>query len=214
LANSLLILANILVFLGSWLTGWQSPVGPESGLFSIVLYGFCHVSFWHLLINMWTLWVFGNPVNRRLGNGYYLLAYLGTIVALGVLARVCYFGNVIGASGGIFAVMTISMFLMPAARLVLAYWAIFPFSLIPALLRRPRYGIFWFIYGGTCRVKMLWCLALIVLLELLSLFVSFFTPYSSVWNFGHLLGVFCGVAIVLMLPTQITMKYRVATDVL
>ena len=45
-----------------------------------MLYGFSHASFWHLLFNMWALWVFGNPVNRRLGNGYYLLAYLGTIV--------------------------------------------------------------------------------------------------------------------------------------
>ncbi|HUG70887.1 MAG TPA: rhomboid family intramembrane serine protease [Pirellulaceae bacterium] len=211
-ANALLIIANVVMFVIIRLTGWCWPVGPGSGLLSIVLYGFCHVSFWHLLINMWTLWVFGNPVNRRLGNGCYLLAYLGTIVALGMLARICYFGDVLGASGGIFAVIAIAMFLLPAARLVLCYWAIFPFSLVPAVIRPPKYGISWFIYAGTCRVKMLWCLALVVLLELISLFVAIWSAYATVWNLGHLLGMLCGVAVVLMLPSRITMRTRAAFD--
>lgn len=209
-ANVLLIVANVLMYLFGWLTGWCWPVGPGSGPFSVLSYGFCHAGFWHLLFNMWSLWVFGNPVNRRLGNEFYLLAYLGTVLFLGVFARLFYHGLVIGASGGVFAVIAISLLLMPAARLVVAYWAIFPFSLIPALIRRPRYGIFWFIDGGSCEVKMLWCLALIVFLELYSLVCSFFTPYASVWNVGHLLGFLCGAAIVLMLPTRITMKRTVA----
>jgi len=206
--NVLLILANVVMFAITRLTGWYWPVGPGSGPFSILLYGFCHVGFWHLVFNMWALWVFGNPVNRRLGNSYYLLAYLGTIVVLGLIARICYFGPVIGASGGIFAVVAIAMLLMPGARLLICYWVIFPLSLIPALLRPPRYGIFWFIYGGTCRVKMLWCLVLMVFLELWSLFWSFFSPHASVWNLGHLLGILCGVAIVLMLPDRITLTAR------
>jgi membrane associated rhomboid family serine protease len=211
-ANWLLIAANIVMFAITWLTGWVWAVGPGTGLLSILLYGFCHAGMWHLVLNMWTLWVFGNVVNRRLGNYYYLCAYLGSVLVLGIIARVFYFGHVIGASGGIFAIITIALFLFPAARLVLAYWAIFPFSLIPALLRRPKYGIFWFVYGGMCRVKMIWCLALIVVLELCSLIGSLWSPYSSVWNVGHLLGVLCGVAIVLVLPDRITMRRRVMAD--
>jgi membrane associated rhomboid family serine protease len=211
-ANVLLILANVLMFVIMRLTGWCWPVGPGSGLFSILSYGFCHVGFWHLVFNMWTLWVFGNPVNRRLGNDYYLLAYLGTIVVLGIFARVCYFGDVIGASGGIFAIIAIAMFLLPGSRLLICYWVIFPFSLIPALIRPPRYGIFWFIYGGTCRVKMLWCLALIVFLELCSLFWSLWSSHASAWNLGHLLGFLCGAIVVLTLPDRITLQARAVTS--
>ncbi|HTN74107.1 MAG TPA: rhomboid family intramembrane serine protease, partial [Pirellulaceae bacterium] len=87
LANYCLIAANLLV----WLIGWQWIVGRDllgvrSGPFSILMYGFSHAGFWHLICNMWILWVFGNAVNRRLGHAYYLAAYAGSIVILGLFA--------------------------------------------------------------------------------------------------------------------------------
>ena len=83
-ANLVLIAANVMLFLcgGFW------PVSHGSGPLSILLYGFSHAGPWHLLVNMWALWIFGNPVNRRVGHGYYLAIYLGTILALGLVARV------------------------------------------------------------------------------------------------------------------------------
>ncbi|MGH7192962.1 MAG: rhomboid family intramembrane serine protease, partial [Candidatus Saccharimonadales bacterium] len=63
LANSVLVAINILVFCLGLSTSWA--VGPGTGLFSIVGYGFAHASVWHLAGNMWVLLVFGNPVNRR-----------------------------------------------------------------------------------------------------------------------------------------------------
>ncbi len=208
LANSFLIALNVLSFALMRLFGWCWPVGPGTGIFSIVLYGFSHVGFWHLLFNMWALWVFGNPVNRRLGNVFYLLAYLGTILILGLVARICYFGPVVGASGGIFAVITIAAMLMPSALLVVAYGALFPLTLLIGLIRKPKYGIYWFICGGQFRLRALWCLVFIPLLIIVSMSWALWTGFGSAWNLGHLLGMVCGVVVVLLLPTRISMKKR------
>ncbi len=207
IANLLLIALNVLSFLCLCLFDWWWPVGPRTGLLSPLLYGFTHVSFWHLLFNMWALWVFGNPVNRRLGNVFYLLTYLGTVLALGILARICCYGNVVGASGAIFAVIAIAALLMPAGLLTIGYGAIFPVSLLIGLLRKPKYGIYWFLCGGEFSVRAFWCLVFIPILEIPTVFFALWYG-GSVWNLGHLLGMVCGVIAVLLLPTRITMKNR------
>ena len=209
-ANLGLIAANVLMYVLARLFGWCWVVGPGTSLLSVLLYGFSHWGFWHLLLNMWVLWVFGNPVNRRLGNGYYLLAYLGTIIGLGLFARICYGGSVLGASGGIFAVIMIALILMPSAILWIGYVAVFPLTLLIGLLRKPRYGIYWFVRGGELELKAVWCLLLIPLMEAFSLFCSYWSGFGNVFYLGHLLGMLCGVAIVLMLPTRITMGRRAA----
>jgi membrane associated rhomboid family serine protease len=205
-ANLLLIAANVVLF-G---LGWCWAVGPGSGVLSVVMYGFCHAGFWHLVFNMWFLWVFGNPVNRRIGNGYYLLAYLGTTVALGILVRLFLHVNLVGSSGAIFAVVIVALILIPSGLLQVAYLLLFPLSVIPGLLRPPKYWLHWFIRWGVVSVPAVWCLVLVPLLELWSLF-------WNGWGWGtvaHLLGMVCGVAVVLMLPTRITMPGRAAAGVL
>ena len=203
-ANALLIAVNVIVF-G---LGWCWAVGPGTGLVSVLMYGFSHVSFWHLVLNMWLLWVFGNPVNRRLGNGRYLAAYLGTILVLGLLARLFLRVGLVGSSGAIFAVMTIAFILIPAGSLEIAYLALFPLTILMGLVRLPKYWLYWFIRWGVFSIRALWCLVLIPLLELWSLF-------WNGWSWGtvaHLLGMVCGVAIVLMLPTRISMPGRSTAD--
>ncbi len=201
-ANFTLVLANVLVYL----VGWSWPTGPGAGLLSLLLYGFCHFGFWHLVLNMWVLWVFGSSVNRRLGNGLYLLVYLGCLLAVGVFARLIVPIGMVGASGAVFAVITIALILMPAATIEFAYLALFPVTLLVALFRRPKYELNWILSWGTSFVPAWWCLLLIPLMELYSVF-------WRAWSFGwiscwtptaHLLGVACGVAAVLMLPARIT----------
>ena len=97
---------------------------------------------------MWFLWLFGNPVNRRLGNRYYLLSYLGTILALGMFAWLFAPGLLLGSSGGIFAVMFLFMMLMPRAGVQVGYVALFPFSLLVGLFSRPKNWVFWFLRLG------------------------------------------------------------------
>jgi membrane associated rhomboid family serine protease len=203
-ANYFLIGLNVVLFL----LGWQWAVGPGTGLLSVLLYGFSHVGFWHLLINMWMLWVFGNPANRRIGNGYYLMAYLGTILVLGLLAKLATGVCLAGSSGAIFAVMVIALMLMPAALIEVGYMVLFPLSLIVGLFSRPKYGLYWFIRAGTFGIKAVWCLALIPLLELW----AFIWSGWSFTNLAHLLGMVCGLVVVLMLPAQISMGRRTAAE--
>jgi membrane associated rhomboid family serine protease len=180
--------------------------GPGTGALGVVLYGFSHAGMWHLVFNMWALWLFGNPVNRRLGNGYYLAAYLGSIVCLGLLARLFFREGVLGASGGVFAVIAMALLLLPAARLTVAYGAIFPLSLLLCLFRKPRYGIEWFVCGGTWSIQCLWCLFLIPVIQVASMCWMWLIGYGGVWSLGHLLGMLCGVAVVLLLPKRISMR--------
>jgi membrane associated rhomboid family serine protease len=202
LANSVLIALNVLVYALGLAEGWQ--VGRERGVLSIVTYAFAHANAYHLIGNMWVLWVFGNPVNRRLGNGYYALAYLGTAVTLGVFAWLFCTGGLLGASGAIFGVLAIAMLLMPAARIEVGYVALFPLTLLLGLLWRPRTWLFWLIRWDKFDLWALWGLVLVPLLEIEGL-------WWCGWNWtnlGHLLGFLCGVVVVLLLPTEISMNRR------
>jgi membrane associated rhomboid family serine protease len=186
------------VFGGCW------PVGPGTGPLSILLYAFSHACFWHLALNMWTLWVFGNPVNRRLGNGPFLLAYLGSAVALGLFARLLMPVAMVGSSGAVFSVIAIALVLMPAAVLELACLAMFPLTIVVGLLSRPAHWLHWLVRGAIHRVAALWALALIAILQI----ALFFWYHWSATHLAHLLGMLCGLAVVLLLPTRITMGRR------
>ena len=207
-ANALLIALNVLAYvLFGWL-GWDLSVGRGSNLLTIVTYGFAHEDPWHLVINMWFLWSFGNPVNRRLGNGYYLLAYLGTIVALGFVAWLFFDGRLLGSSGAIFAVMLLFMMLMPRAVVRVGYVALFPITLLVGLFSRPKHWVFWFLRWDAFECHALIGLVLVPLLEVLSLWSGLWAGYWNWTNLGHLFGLLCGVVIVLLLPTEITMNRR------
>jgi membrane associated rhomboid family serine protease len=201
LANSCLIAANVILFVLSTMAGWNFGVGHGTGLIAILLYGFSHANFLHLAVNMWLLMILGNPVNRRLGNLYYTLAYLSTIVTLGVFGRIFLREPIVGASGAIFAVFAIALLLMPSARIKFVYIALFPVTLLIGWFKKPEHEIFWLIRYGVFYLRSLACLWIVPLVLLLSFVVSG-------WNWahlGHLLGMVCGVAIVLVLPKRITM---------
>ena len=201
-ANALLIALNVLAYVLFGALGWDLGAGRGANVLTIITYGFAHADPLHLVTNMWFLWLFGNPVNRRLGNGYYLLSYLGTVMALGVVAWLFADGRLIGSSGGIFAVMLLFMMLMPRAVVRVGYVAVLPFTLLVGLFSRPKHWVFWFLRWDLFEARALIGLVLIPLLEVWSL-------WSRGWNWtnlGHLVGLLCGVVIVLLLPTTITMR--------
>ena len=96
-ANHLLIAVTILAFALGASSRWH--VGPGQGWWSVVLYGFAHASPWHLMVNMLVLYVIGDPVNRRIGNGWYFAAYFGTLILLGTIGFQFGLGPARGASG-------------------------------------------------------------------------------------------------------------------
>lgn len=204
LANALLIAVNVMVFVLNEHLHWPLAVGSGTGVVTILTYGFAHASPGHLLANMWILWLFGNPVNRRLGDGYYLLAYLGTILALGLFARLFFHGLLMGASGAIFALILVCFMLMPRALVKVGYIALFPITLLAGLVSPPKHWVFWFLRWDAFDLHAWVGLFLVPLLEIFGLWW-----WGWNWtNLGHLLGLGCGVVILLLLPAEITMKRR------
>lgn len=206
-ANCCLVAFTIVAFVCGWSSSWY--IWPDSGRWSILTYGFAHGSPWHLIVNMIVLAVIGNPVNRRLGNGWYLLTYFGTMLALGCLGRWLGIGPVGGASGAIFAVVTVFLLLMPAAHVRLAYAAAFPITLLVGLIKPPAEGLMWFIRWGSLSVRAWWCILLIPVMEAVS-FVSWRITLG-IWPWthpAHLLGMVCGLGVVLLLPERISMPAK------
>jgi len=206
-ANLTLVAINVIVYLFGWCEFWA--VGPGTRWLSVLTYAFCHASVWHLVVNMWAFWVFGNPVNRRIGNAFYLVAYLGTAVVLGLVARLLLSTYLAGSSGVLFAVIAIALILMPGAVLQIACVALFPLTVVVGLLAKPKQWWYWIVRWAMFSVPALWCLVLIPLIQLWSFFWSgwSWTPVA------HLLGMVCGVAVVLLLPTRITMGRRLSAGI-
>lgn len=107
---------------------------------------FLHGGWIHLLGNMWTLVIFGNNVEDRLGHGNYLIFYLvsGCAAALlqATLAPVSQM-PMIGASGAIAGVLGAYLILFPRARIASLVPIFFIFTLVevPAFI----FLMFWFV---------------------------------------------------------------------
>ena len=82
---------------------------------------FLHGGWLHLILNMWTLWLFGPTVEDRMGHARYLAFYLACGLAASV-AHVMFNPTSIvpalGASGAIAGILGCYMRLFPMARVV------------------------------------------------------------------------------------------------
>jgi membrane associated rhomboid family serine protease len=160
LVNYTLIAANLVAFL------WQVSLGPrlEKAFF---LYGlvpirysdpavaahftgleqllpfltsmFLHGGLLHLVGNMWSLYLFGDNVEDRLGHFRYLVFYLLCGLAAGLTHLFTNWNSsvpTIGASGAISGVMGAYLILFPGARILTVLPIFFFFQLIevPAFL--------------------------------------------------------------------------------
>lgn len=99
---------------------------------------FLHGGFWHLLGNMWSLYIFGDNVEDRLGHLRYLLFYLICGVASGVSHLLLNLNSnipTIGASGAIAGVMGAYFILHPRSKIL----TLFPIIFIPYFLEIPAY---------------------------------------------------------------------------
>ena len=114
---------------------------------------FLHGGWLHLLGNMWTLWIFGDNVEDRMGPVRFLFFYLFCGFIAGLVHWLTNLDSVVptvGASGAIAGVLGAYLFLFPFARvIVLVPVFIFPFFFeLPAV----TYLGFWVIaqiFSGT-----------------------------------------------------------------
>lgn len=120
--------------------GWKT--NHEFGLWQLVSYQFLHGSAMHLLGNMLFLFVFGPPVEDRIGRAGFLALYIGGGAAAGVahlmlagqvIGGVYYVNPVVGASGSVAAVTGAFLMLFPGTGVrVLLFFFIIGVYTIPA----------------------------------------------------------------------------------
>jgi membrane associated rhomboid family serine protease len=105
-------------------------------IFSLFSFMFLHGGFWHLLGNMWSLYIFGDNVEDRLGHVRYLLFYIICGLASGLSHMLLNLNSnipTIGASGAIAGVMGAYFILHPRARIL----TLIPIFFIPYFLEIP-----------------------------------------------------------------------------
>ncbi|MCF7854629.1 MAG: rhomboid family intramembrane serine protease [Candidatus Pacebacteria bacterium] len=89
--------------------------------FSLFTSMFLHGGWFHLISNMWILWLFGDNVEDRFGHGTFIVFYLGC--GIGAMAAHAFLNPQstvpsIGASGAIAGVMGAYFLLYPMARII------------------------------------------------------------------------------------------------
>ncbi len=147
-ANYALIAVNVFIFLimyaqqaggqagGQWANQFELiPARPR--LWQFLTYAFLHANLWHILGNMYFLYLFGNNVNDKLGNLSYTCFYLAGAVFSGVGHALVNSGSQIptlGASGAVAAVTGAYLVLFPQTLITVLYWLFFIGTIeLPAL---------------------------------------------------------------------------------
>ena len=114
---------------------------------ALVSFMFLHGGFWHLLGNMWSLYIFGDNVEDRLGPFRYLLFYLLCGWASGLFHLYLNWQSpvpTIGASGAIAGVMGAYLILFPHSKIL----TLIPIVFIPYFIEIPAFfflGLWFFL---------------------------------------------------------------------
>jgi len=107
-------------------------------LFSLFSFMFLHGGFWHLLGNMWSLYIFGDNIEDRLGPLRYLLFYLLCGLTSGLTHLIFNLSSnapTIGASGAIAGVMGAYFILYPRSKIL----TLIPIIFIPYFIEIPAF---------------------------------------------------------------------------
>jgi membrane associated rhomboid family serine protease len=132
-------------------------ISPELALFPILSSMFIHANWWHIIFNMWFLWVFGRNVEDTLGHFPYLVFYLTCGIAAALAQTAVDLNSTIptvGASGAIAGVMGGYFVLYPRARVLMLVPFFFIFFLwLPAWVVLGYWFVLQFLSGvGTALV--------------------------------------------------------------
>ena len=119
---------------------------PETEWITIFTAMFLHGGWFHILSNMWVLFIFGDNIEDRMGGGRYLVFYLLSGIAAALLESFLLKGSgapMIGASGAIAGVLGAYLISFPRARVASLVPIFFIFTIIeiPATI----FLLFWFI---------------------------------------------------------------------
>ena len=166
LVTWLIIVANIGVFfyelslppgqLEAWIGRWAlvpARVGLGAASLPVLARGllvpffsslFLHGGWLHLIGNMWSLWLFGDNIEDRIGHTRFLLFYLTVGFFAGALHVAIQPGSnvpTLGASGAVAGVMGAYFLLFPTAWVTV----LIPLCILPIFIRLPAalYLLIW-----------------------------------------------------------------------
>ncbi|MBN1797041.1 MAG: rhomboid family intramembrane serine protease [Spirochaetales bacterium] len=143
-------------------------MGQHGYIWQIATYMFMHGGFFHILINMLILFMFGTQLEREFGSSEFLLFYFTVGIGAGIIMAVVYpllgmgFIPVVGASGAIYG-------------LLLAF-----------ATRHPNQPIY---IWGILPVK---AYMLLIIFTAIEIFSQVMNPASGVAHLGHLSGLIVG----------------------
>jgi len=141
-----LLLVNAVIYISQLLTARMGPepvllrylaLRPEQVLHQLTLwqlltYQFLHGSFFHILFNLFTLWMFGCEVERALGSKRFLHLYLGSGIGAGLFHLIFNpysAAPVIGASGALYGILVAFAVLFPERVVTLLLFFVLPVQL-------------------------------------------------------------------------------------
>ncbi|MBI4656828.1 MAG: rhomboid family intramembrane serine protease [Elusimicrobia bacterium] len=153
-------------------------------LWQAVTYMFVHGGFWHFLINVFMLWMFGRFIEPVLGKKTFLLYFLLTGIGAGLITTVFSLNSarpVVGASGAIYGLLIAFAMLYPDQKVYL-----------------------YFLFPVTSR-------QMVLIAAALELAASFSGSNSGVANTAHLGGMAVGYAY-FKLPREIRRYWRRCPD--
>ena len=145
-------------FIVQWgLTPNRFTANPANAWIYIFSAMFLHGGWFHILSNLWVLFIFGDNVESRMGGFRYLVFYLLSGTAAGLMqVYIQPSSNVpmIGASGAIAGVLGAYLILFPRARVasIVPIFFIFTIVEIPAFV----FLLFWFVsqlYSGLFAIQ-------------------------------------------------------------
>ncbi len=142
-------------------------------LWQPVTYMFMHADLWHLLLNMWPLWMFGRTLEYELGSRRFLLYYMVCGVGAGLVQLLMYhlmppsdIAATLGASGAVFGILLAFGMLHPNDRIGL---------LFPPIVLKAK-----------------WFVAVYGVIELFAGIRGSFSPVDNIAHFAHLGGMLFG----------------------
>ena len=138
---------------------------------------FLHVGWLHLIGNMVFLFVFGNAVCAKVGNGVYIPLFLALGGVAGAASVLCEWVPAVGASGAIMAIAGLYFCWYPVNDVSLAYW-------------------FSYYFTGTITISGGWVLGCYAVWDLLMIFLH---PDGMSGALAHFVGFVSGVLLALFL---------------
>lgn len=118
-----LIIINAIVFVAQIVLDKTMPFTNTIALYAynsplfepyqLVTHMFAHGGFFHILFNMYALWMFGSVLERVWGPKRFLIFYLACGLAAGVAQMLIMQGAAVGASGAIMGLLAGFAYLFP-----------------------------------------------------------------------------------------------------